>query len=154
MHALAAEVHAMPLVREYMNPHLVYLRAGNRIEIALRPILDLRLTAVPILDDDHRPVGVVSLRDIAEKRRARGSMTERMRTIAPTESLVNAACVLADEDVHHLVVVGDDGIAVGMLSSLDVVRGLAGRPAKHPQTTHAVAIGDEDEVDSEEARVP
>ena len=43
----------MPLVGDYMNPRLVYLREGDRPEVALRPMLDFGIHAVPILDDDR-----------------------------------------------------------------------------------------------------
>jgi hypothetical protein len=36
--------------------------------------------------------------------------------------------------MHHLVVVDGSGAAVGMLSSLDLLRALVGIPARHPET--------------------
>ena len=76
------------------------------------------------------------------------SLKKRLRTIMVDESMDRAAQMVADEDVHHLVVVDASGKTVGMLSTLDVVRALTGRPPKHvAASTQKTAIGDEDEVD-------
>ncbi|HEY1960593.1 MAG TPA: CBS domain-containing protein [Polyangiaceae bacterium] len=121
------------LVCDYMNRDLVYLREGDRLDIARKPMLDFGVTAVPILDDEHRPVGVVTLRDLA------AGLTEPPRSIVKTiqagATLDEAARALAHENIHHLIVIGGSGEAIGMLSSLDVVRGLLGLPARHPAAT-------------------
>jgi CBS domain-containing protein len=41
---------------------------------------------------------------------------------------------MAENDLHHLVVLDDDGRACGMVSSLDLVRALVGLPPAHPAT--------------------
>jgi CBS domain-containing protein len=123
-----------PRVSHFMNTKLVYLREGERPELALRPVLDLGITAVPVLDEGHRPVGVVSIRDIvghAEK--GRPEVSAPALTISTDASLASAARQLAERNVHHLIVVDGLGRAVGMLSSLDVIRGLIGLAPKHPQ---------------------
>jgi CBS-domain-containing membrane protein len=60
-------------------------------------------------------------------------VTERVESIGVDASIADAARALTDADVHHLVVVGHDGRAAGMLSSLDLVRALTGVAAKHPR---------------------
>lgn len=125
-------------VRTFMNPTLVYLREGDRSKIALKPILEFGITAVPVLDDAHKPIGVVSLRDIvgpSEQRvPSREQMSEPALTIAIDATILDAAHALARANVHHLVVVDANGCAAGMLSSLDVVRALIGLEASHPKT--------------------
>lgn len=122
----------MPMVRDCMNRELVYLRAGDRERIALRPILEFGITAVPVLDEEHRPVGVVALRDLVDDRHSAPRATEPALTVRVDASIESAARAMADANVHHLVVVDSAGVAVGMLSSLDVIRGLLGMTAKHP----------------------
>jgi CBS domain-containing protein len=51
-------------VADIMNPKLLYIREGDRRSMARGQILRFGVTAVPVLDDGHRPVGIVSLRDL------------------------------------------------------------------------------------------
>ncbi len=120
-------------VRDFMNPKLVYLREGDRAELALKPILDFGITAVPVLNEDHEPVGVVSLRDLVNPARRGARITEHVESIGVDDTVANAARALTDADVHHLVVVDHNGRAAGMLSALDIVRALTGVTAKHPR---------------------
>jgi CBS domain-containing protein len=121
-------------VREFMNAKLVYLREGDRTEIAKKPILDFGITAVPVLDDSHRPVGIVSLRDLVDPPGREGAhVREPVVSIAVDAPIATAAQVLAETNVHHLVVVDIEGKAVGMISALDVLRALVGLAPKHPR---------------------
>src|SRR5262245_31322457 len=51
-------------VANIMNPKLLYIREGDRLALARAQILKFGVTAVPVLDEAHRPVGLVSLRDL------------------------------------------------------------------------------------------
>ena len=119
-------------VRDFMNTEIVYLREGARPDIALRPILDFGITAVPVLDDESRPVGVVSLRDLVAPDETKPRVTEAVVSIRSDAPMSLAARVLVEAGTHHLVVVDEQGRACGMLSALDVVRALTGMPARHP----------------------
>ena len=94
-----------PTVQTYMIPRLVYLREGDRLQVALRPLLDLGITAVPVLDEDHKPVGIISLRDLVDKRGGPPHMREDVRTVLVTASIQDAGKMLVDASLHHLVVV-------------------------------------------------
>jgi CBS domain-containing protein len=120
-------------VAEIMNPKLLYIREGDRISMARSQILRFGITAVPVLDDTHRPVGVVSLRDLAggdEAVFAKASAT--VHTVQNDAAVEVAAGLLAEHSIHHLVVVDSLGKAVGMVSALDIVRALIGAPPQHP----------------------
>ena len=122
-----------PLVCDHMNTNLVYLREGDRVSLARKPMLDFGVSAVPILDETHRPVGIVTFRDLAEQHA--DPHPSAALTIAASATLQDAARVLARNGVHHLVVVDGAGKALGILSSLDVLRGLMDLPAHHPEKT-------------------
>jgi CBS-domain-containing membrane protein len=110
-------------VRDFMTPKLVYVRDDTRPQVALHPILEMGITAVPVLDGEHRPVGVISLRDLVENPRGDiRPMSKPALLIQATASIESAARMLSEAEEHHLVVVDAGGHAVGMLSSLDVVR--------------------------------
>jgi CBS-domain-containing membrane protein len=119
-------------VAAIMNPKLLYIREGDRLSLARAQILKFGVTAVPVLDELHRPVGVVSLRDLAgEDRRASASVPAK--TVCGDASLEDGARVLVEAGVHHLVVVDRAGIAIGMVSALDLVRAFVGAPPHHPE---------------------
>lgn len=118
-------------VAEIMNPKLLYIEEGDRLSLARAQILKFGVTAVPVLDAAHRPVGVVSLRDLARDDHCVEPSTP-VRTVRSDASLEEGARTLVEVGVHHLVVVDDCGVAVGMVSALDFVRALVGKPAHHP----------------------
>jgi CBS-domain-containing membrane protein len=120
-------------VADIMNSKLLYIRDGDRVALARRHIIDFGVTAVPVLDETHRPVGVVSLRDLAADEGDRFQPSGKVETVKATASLEEGARQLAESDYHHLVVVDDKGVAVGMVSSLDFVRAMIGLPPRHPQ---------------------
>ncbi|HVJ91553.1 MAG TPA: CBS domain-containing protein [Labilithrix sp.] len=123
----------MPTVADIMNSKLLYIRDGDRVSLARRHIIDFGITAVPVLDETHRPVGVVSLRDLAGEEADRFTPSGKVETVKASATIDDAARQLAESDYHHLVVVDDAGIAVGMVSSLDFLRALVGLPPRHPQ---------------------
>lgn len=120
-------------VADIMNPKLLYIRDGDRVALARRHIIDFGITAVPVLDETHRPVGVVSLRDLAGDEGDRFQPTGEVATVRASASIDEGAKKLAESDYHHLVVVDEKGVAVGMVSSLDFVRALVGLPPRHPE---------------------
>jgi CBS domain-containing protein len=118
-------------VRDHMNPKVLYLREGDHLELVLRPMLQFGVTAVPLLDGEHRPVGLVSLRDLfpGEHHSPRPAFL-----LLDSTSVHKAARALGKASVHHAVVVDAAGRAVGMISALDLLRALVGLPADHPAT--------------------
>ena len=121
----------MTVVRDYMSARLVYVAEGTRPRVALQPMLELGIATVPVLDESHRPVGVVSMRDLIETH-DHPKVSSPVKTILETASIEEAAREMVDANIHHLVVVDDKGHAVGMLSALDIVRASIGAKPKHP----------------------
>jgi CBS domain-containing protein len=103
-------------------------------------LADAHISAVPVVDDDERPIGVVSTTDILqaeaeaedaaareelfERTTARDLMTPRPLTIPIDAGLREAAQQMLYADVRRLLVV-DGGRLVGIVSQTDVVRALA-----------------------------
>ena len=116
-------------VHDIMNAKLLYIDAGDRPSLARRHILAFGVTAVPILDETHRPVGVVSLRDLQGEEVV---SNPTVSTVKNTDSIEDAARFLASTDHHHLVVVDAKGVAVGMVSAVDFLRALLGMAPRHP----------------------
>jgi CBS-domain-containing membrane protein len=123
----------MKTVADIMNPKLLYVRAGDRVALARKHIVEFGITAVPVLDETHRPVGVVSLRDLARDDGDMFEPTSPVATVKASTAVEVAAKQLAESNFHHLVVVDDKGVAVGMVSSLDFLRALCGLEPRHPE---------------------
>jgi CBS domain-containing protein len=122
-------------VSEVMNRELFCLRPQQSASEALASLLALGLSAAPVLDDKRRPVGVVSWRDLVRARddgSAESHMTSPAIVVHESASLEDAALVLADRGVHHAPIVDDAGVAVGFVSTLDLMRALVGAPTPHP----------------------
>jgi CBS domain-containing protein len=58
----------------------------------------------------------------------RERMSTELVTIAPTASLKDAATKMVENRIHHLVVLGPKRAPVGILSTMDVMRAVAGLP--------------------------
>jgi CBS domain len=123
--------------REIMNTELFSLRPSDDGEDALGYIVALGITAAPVLDEARRPMGVASFRDFLLPRgpcKVAERMTVPAVTVSADTSIEDAARLLVERGVHRVVVVDPEGRAVGIASSLDVIRGLLGLPASHPST--------------------
>ena len=96
-------------------------------------IVKFGVTGVPVLDEWHRPVGFVSLRDIGlDGDLGHIRISTPVATARDTDPIDVAAKRLAETECHHLVVVDQKGEAVGMVSAVDFLRALTGTPSRHP----------------------
>lgn len=121
-------------IDEIMNREVFGIPPDELAEDALQNILALGVTGAPVLDEAGKPLGMTSFRDLLTRRGATVAdrMTRPAVTIRTGASIREAAAGMADSGVHRLIVVDDAGLCVGVLSLLDVVRGLVGVPASHP----------------------
>ena len=123
------------LVKDVMNPELFHLRPTDSVEDAVAGLLALGITGAPVLDGTGHPLGMVSLRELAE-RHAGQAVTEVMAAPALVvqggATAVEGARLLAESGHHRLVVVDPEGRAVGNVSALDLLRALVGLPIQHP----------------------
>jgi CBS domain-containing protein len=121
-------------VREAMNPELFSVRPEDRVEDALNGILALGITGAPVLDAEGHPRGMLSLRDFWTRSgpTAAERMTAPAVVVPMNATLAEAGRLLAETGYHRLVVVEPDGCAIGVVSSLDLVRALLGLPVTHP----------------------
>jgi CBS domain-containing protein len=122
-------------VKEIMNREVFSLHPGDSADDALADLVALGITGAPVVDGEGRPLGVVSLRDLAGRREgetAGALMTRPAAVVRDEDPIAEAGRLLAGTGYHRLVVIDGDGRAVGIVSALDVVRGLLGVPAVHP----------------------
>lgn len=122
------------LVHEVMNREALMFRPTEAANEALGLLKALGVSGAPVIDDDRRPLGVVSWRDLVDAGDAPigERMTRPALTVREDEPIAHVGTVLATKGIHRLPVVDASGRVIGVVSSLDVVRAATGEPIRHP----------------------
>ncbi len=122
-------------VDDIMNKELLALRHDLPAREALELLQSFGVGAAPILDENRKPVGVVSVRNRLETDRSvHDVMTRPVACVSMSSTIEAAAEQMARGDRHHLVVVDGTGAAVGMLSTLESSARPA-RPSRAPPSS-------------------
>ncbi|MER6735863.1 CBS domain-containing protein [Streptomyces puniciscabiei] len=136
-----------PVVNDVMTRRVVALRTGAAFKDIVRTMQQWRVSALPVLDDGGRVVGVVSEADLLPKEElserdlsrygqarrpvdvhkadavtAAELMTTPAITVAPDSTLAHAARVMARSRVKRLPVVGRNGTLKGIVSRSDLLK--------------------------------
>jgi CBS domain-containing protein len=126
---------------EIMAPNPLSIGADATVADAIAFLALNDFTAAPVIDQAGRPVGVLSQSDILIHQREGEAtpvkpgqaahpaqvcdlMTPAVFSVAPETSVMRAVEQMVSLKVHRLFVVDQAGILVGVVSALDVLRGL------------------------------
>jgi predicted transcriptional regulator len=127
---------------ELMSPNPISLRDDAPLQEAIAVLVSKGFRAAPVIDAAGRPVGVLSSSDILVNERektqfpskeagggactrVRDLMTPAVFSVRVDDSARSIVGQMAAMNVHQLYVVDRDGVLVGVISALDVVRHLA-----------------------------
>ncbi|MBD0688231.1 CBS domain-containing protein [Streptomyces sp. CBMA123] len=136
------------IVGELMTPAVVHVRPDTGFKEIVRLLAEHDITAVPVLDQEDRPLGLVSEADLLlneaaqedpagllltpdlpprERARSRattavGLMTTPAVCARPEWTVVEAARLMQSERVKRLPVVDEAGRLVGIVSRSDLLR--------------------------------
>jgi CBS domain-containing protein len=136
--------------RDLMNPAVVTIPQEMSLQAAARSFAAERISGAPVVDAEGHYVGVLSTTDLlawAERAR-RGQkcagvysdwqvgdilpredvglyMTDDPVTVDPETSIRRMAQMMIDADIHRLIVVGEAGRPIGIVSSTDLLAALA-----------------------------
>lgn len=125
------------VVRDVMTHAPVTVSTDQPLATADRLIREHGVSGLPVVERDGRLAGVVSRTDLLELagndpvgawhgRAVRTAMTAPPITIPPDATLPEAAARMEEHHVHRLVVVdGEDGRPIGIVSTTDLVRAMA-----------------------------
>jgi CBS domain-containing protein len=120
----------MHTVDELMSRDVTTLHVNDVVGPVRDLMQDSHIHAAPVLDDSGAVVGIVTSSDLIEEWSPQmgvlSVMSPDVATVSPHTSAADAARLMVDHRVHHLVVV-QHGALVGILSSFDVMRHLATR---------------------------
>jgi len=124
-------------VRTLMGPELVCARPELAITEVIRLMIKHRVGCIPVVDDDRRPIGVITKFDIVERldgtlqsvddapvlaeRTAQEVMTPLTLTLDADDSILHAGAMMVSEETHHVLIVAGDGTLLGVVSTKDIV---------------------------------
>lgn len=111
-------------ISDLMTGDLIAIRPGDRAGRALDILLQSGLHALPIIDDGGAPVGLVTTADLVpvDPDLLVGDHFYGPPLTLDREAAVSeAAALMRSEYVHHIIVT-EGAIAIGMLSSHDLLK--------------------------------
>lgn len=141
-------------VKAWMSGNPAAVGPQATVAEALSVMARRRIRHLPVVDADHRVVGMLSLNDLrsafpglgavvpeataesppeARSRLVEEFMTAAPQTIRARDALSQAADQMADARVGALPVVDDDGELVGLISETDALRALAAAAGTTPR---------------------
>ena len=120
-------------VREIMNRELLAVVMETPMPAVRELLRTFGVGAVPVLDDQRRPVGLVTAALALDRDGTAGECVIRPPTcVEGSTGIDEAALRMARADAHQLIVVDSAGVAVGIVSALDALRAMLGVATHHP----------------------
>lgn len=115
---------APKVVNDLMTGDLIAVGPTDRAGRALNTLLQSGLHALPIIDSNSAPVGLITMADLVPLHHdiiVGEQFYGAPLTVDFMASVAEAASLMRREHVHHLIVT-DGETAVGMLSSYDLIQ--------------------------------
>lgn len=129
-------------VIDAMHPALITCSPESSLRTIARMMSTYRVHAILVnTHESDESWGIVSDTDLLraseagniDEQEARSLAAQPVVTIASSEALGRAAALMVERDVSHLIVLESRSRRpIGVLSTLDVARALAGFPEQHP----------------------
>ncbi|MER6913805.1 CBS domain-containing protein [Streptomyces sp. NPDC000594] len=116
-------------IADLMTPVAVAVQPGTAFKEIARLLDEYGITAVPVIDDEERPIGVVSEADLLRRQTSRttastaeGLMSSPAIVAEPDWSVIRAAKVMEEHRIKRLPVVDRAGRLTGVVSRSDLLR--------------------------------
>lgn len=130
----------MRLVHEVMEPNVFWVAVDVPLERAAQELSSRQISGAPVCHPDGRLAGMLSMSDLTEfyggaheLRLVREVMTPELFVVEPEAPLERAIELMAFEGVHRVLVVDREERLLGILTSMDILRELAGFPRERPR---------------------
>ena len=125
---------AVPTVDDYMARDLITFMPGDDIHMAVKVLLDERLSGAPVVDGRGRLVGVLSKKDCFEVvynssyhqewgGRVEQYMTREVTTIESGTDIIKAADLFVSSSFRRFPIL-KNGRMIGQISRADLLRAL------------------------------
>ena len=126
-------------VADLMTESVVTTELHASIDRVRRILQRNKVGAVPVVDSDGQPVGIVSTTDLVPKLKPDSPvstiMTEKVYTVPKYDDVSVAARIMRNHQIHRVVVTHEQKV-VGMISAFDLLELVEGHRwvAKNPPT--------------------
>ena len=119
----------MASVSTVMTSNPATCKVDTSVRDVARMMLESDCGQIPVIDDQGRPLGVVTDRDIAVRVVANGgdgtatageAMTSPVRTVRADSDLKDCLCVMEEAQVRRVPVVDDSGKLTGIEAQPDI----------------------------------
>jgi CBS domain-containing protein len=123
-------------VEDVMNDEVSVVQENEHVEHARKLMLKYGVSRIVVVDNEYKPVGIVTEKDITRKMRGNGPkwkmrpidkisirrvMTEDLVTLSPRDEARDAVEVMLKKDISSIPVVDEDGLA-GIVSKTDLLK--------------------------------
>lgn len=116
-------------VNELMTGSVVAAEPHQTIEHVRKMLGNNKISAVPVVDSEMQPVGMISSKDLAKDLKPGATiasiMTEKVYSVPQYDDASIAARVMRNHKIHHLVVTHEKKV-IGMLSAFDLLKLIEG----------------------------
>ena len=126
---------------DVMTPDPILLSATDGLDAAAKMLEESEISGAPVVDNTGQLVGVLSETDLVHARatellwnhwaelQVRHLMHSPAITADPAMGIAEAAELMEEARVHRLVIVGEEQVPIGVLSTGDLVRAVLGERA-------------------------
>ena len=112
-------------VHDLMTESIVTTESDASISQVRQLLQDNKVGALPVVDSEGQPVGIVSatdlVADLEESSPVSSLMTEKVYTVPKYDDVSIAARIMRNHKIHRLVVTHEQAI-VGMISAFDLLK--------------------------------
>jgi len=117
------------LVKDWMVDLVIYIEPESTVLEALSIMRRRYVNSLIVKIEDNTEYGIVTSTDICDKivaqaqnpskTKIRDIMTTPLISVNPDQTIFDCAQKMSDLQIHHLPVVNEDGVIVGMISATD-----------------------------------
>ncbi len=117
-------------VHELMSESVVATQPHKSVEHVRKLLEHHKVSAIPVVDGEGSPVGIVSSTDLAAELKPNAPvstiMTEKVYTVPKYDDVSVAARIMRNHKIHRVVVTHEQKV-VGILSAFDLLAVVEGR---------------------------
>ncbi len=112
-------------VQDLMTSNVITAKRHHTVAQVKASLRKRKIGSLPVVDDDDRPVGIVSsldlLEEVSKDAPVSKVMTKTVYTIPQYSDIHIAARMMRNHKVHHLIVTHEKEV-VGLISSFDLLK--------------------------------